>query len=103
MYLLILFIQFIELSIASLIFILRKYSLVKLISLELSSLTIFPLGDLSRRINEINDNGKFIILVCETGGSSPSAGETLKKEGYKDIYILRGGINQWKMDNLPLV
>ena len=50
-----------------------------------------------------SDNGKSIILVCETGGSSPSAGETLKKEGYKDIYILRGGINQWKMDNLPLV
>ena len=54
-------------------------------------------------INEINDNEKSIILVCETGGSSPNAGETLKKEGYKDIYILRGGINQWKMDNLPLV
>ena len=62
-----------------------------------------PLGDLLRRINEINHNEKSIILVCETGGSSPNAGETLKKEGYKDIYILRGGINQWKMDNLPLV
>ena len=37
MYLLILFIQFIELSIASLIFILRKHSFVKLISLELSA------------------------------------------------------------------
>ena len=62
-----------------------------------------PLGDLPRRINEINHNEKSIILVCETGGSSPNAGETLKKEGYEDIYILRGGINQWKMDNLPLV
>ncbi len=61
-----------------------------------------PLSDLSRRINEIN-NEKSIILVCETGSSSPNAGEILKKEGYKDIYILRGGINQWKMDNLPLV
>ena len=61
-----------------------------------------PLVDLSRRINEINDNEKSIILVCETGGSSPNAGETLKKEGFKDIFILRGGINQWKMDNLPL-
>ena len=38
-----------------------------------------PLGDLSRRINEINDNEKSIILVCETGGSSPNAGETLKE------------------------
>ena len=62
-----------------------------------------PLNDLSRRINEINNNEKSIILVCEMGSSSPNAGETLKKEGYKDIFILRGGINQWKMDNLPLV
>ena len=62
-----------------------------------------PLNDLPRRINEINNNEKSIILVCEMGSSSPNAGETLKKEGHKDIFILRGGINQWKMDNLPLV
>ena len=62
-----------------------------------------PLKDLSRRTNEIDHNEKSIILVCETGSASTNAGETLKKEGYKDIYILRGGINQWKVDNLPLV
>jgi len=62
-----------------------------------------PLKDLSRRTNEIDHNEKSIILVCETGSASTSAGETLKKEGYKDICILRGGINQWKVDNLPLV
>ena len=43
------------------------------------------------------------MLVCETGSSSTNAGETLKKEGLKDIFILRGGINEWKMSNLPLV
>ena len=62
-----------------------------------------PLNDVSRRSNEIISSTKSIVLVCETGSSSTSAGETLKKEGLKDIFILRGGINEWKMSNLPLV
>ena len=75
----------------------------KVLTDDVADLALGLMISLSRRINEINHNEKSIILVCETGGSSPNAGETLKKEGYKDIYILRGGINQWKMDNLPLV
>ena len=62
-----------------------------------------PLNDISRRSNEIISSTKSIVLVCETGSSSTNAGETLKKEGLKDIFILRGGINEWKMSNLPLV
>ena len=62
-----------------------------------------PLNDVSRRSNEIINSTKSLVLVCETGSSSTNAGETLKKEGLKDIFILRGGINEWKMSNLPLV
>ena len=62
-----------------------------------------PLNDVSRRSNEIISSTKSIVLVCEAGSSSTNAGETLKKEGLKDIFILRGGINEWKMSNLPLV
>ena len=62
-----------------------------------------PVNDVSRRSNEIISSSKSIVLVCETGSSSTNAGETLKKEGLKDIFILRGGINEWKMSNLPLV
>ena len=40
---------------------------------------------------------------CETGGASTNAGENLKKEGIEKILILKGGINEWKMSNLPLV
>ena len=62
-----------------------------------------PFADLSRRSNEINKNDKLIILVCETGSVSPNAGEALAKEGFENICILKGRINQWKIDNLPLV
>ena len=62
-----------------------------------------PVNDVSRRSNEIINSTKSVVLVCETGSSSTNAGETLKKEGLKEIFILRGGINEWKMSNLPLV
>ena len=62
-----------------------------------------PVNDVSRRSNEIINSTKSVVLVCEMGSSSANAGETLKKEGLKDIFILRGGINEWKMNNLPLV
>ena len=62
-----------------------------------------PVNDVSRRSNEIINSTKSVVLVCETGSSSTNAGETLKQEGLKDIFILRGGINEWKMNNLPLV
>ena len=62
-----------------------------------------PVNDVSRRSNEIINSTKSVVLVCEMGSSSTNAGEILKKEGLKDIFILKGGINEWKMNNLPLV
>ena len=62
-----------------------------------------PSKDLLRRSNEINNNDKSIVLVCESGNVSKNAGETLKKEGFENVCTLKGGINEWKMCNLPLV
>ena len=62
-----------------------------------------PYVNLNKRSNEIPQNKEAIILVCEMGSVSPNAGEILMKEGYKDLLILRGGINEWKLQNLPLV
>ena len=67
-----------------------------------SSINI-PIKDISRRSNELVHLDKSIVLVCETGGVSSNAGETLKKEGIEKIFILKGGINEWRMSNLPLV
>ena len=63
-----------------------------------SSISV-PAKDISRRSNELVKTDKSIVLVCETGGASTNAGETLKKEGLEKILILKGGINEWKMSN----
>ena len=62
-----------------------------------------PFNNLSKRFSEIPENNKSIVLVCDMGNVSPNAGELLKKEGYKDLLILRGGVNEWKLQNLPLI
>ena len=62
-----------------------------------------PSSEISRRLNEIKKDDKFIVLVCDMGSVSPNAGEILKKEGFENTCILKGGINQWRMDNLPLI
>ncbi len=62
-----------------------------------------PFNNLSQRFNEIPEYNKPIVLVCDMGNVSPNAGELLKKEGYKDLLILRGGVNEWKLQNLPLI
>ncbi len=63
-----------------------------------------PYDQLNNRFNELNnDEHKPIILICDLGNQSPSAGELLQKEGFANTLILSGGINQWTMDNLPLV
>ena len=62
-----------------------------------------PLINLNQRSNEIPQNKESVILVCEMGSVSPNAGEILMKEGYKDLLILKGGINEWRIQNLPLV
>ena len=63
-----------------------------------------PYDQLNNRLNELNnDEHKPIILICDLGNQSPSAGELLQKEGFANTLILSGGLNQWTMDNLPLV
>ena len=63
-----------------------------------------PYDQLNNRLNELNnDEHKPIILICDLGNQSPSAGELLQKEGFANTLILSGGINQWTMDHLPLV
>ena len=62
-----------------------------------------PFNNLSNRTNEINQQDKSIILICDMGSVSPNAGEILKKEGFPNVLILKGGINEWRMQNLPLV
>jgi len=53
-----------------------------------------PLSDLENRIDEL-DSSKAIIVYCQSGGRSRTAGETLAQRGFI-VYNMEGGINAWR-------
>ena len=63
-----------------------------------------PYADIEDRLHEIKlQEGKSLVLICDSGSQSANAGEVLNKSGYQNTVILSGGIGGWKLDNLPLV
>ena len=45
---------------------------------------------------------KPVIVVCETGARAETAASKLVKAGFKQVYLLRGGLTQWRAGNLPV-
>ena len=43
-----------------------------------------------------------IIISCRSGAQSSQASRQLKKQGFEEVYNLRGGILAWQNANLPL-
>ena len=62
-----------------------------------------PLSKLSGELARIkHDKQKPVVMVCASGSRSNRACSMLTKDGYSDVYNLRGGIMAWKNANLPL-
>lgn len=45
---------------------------------------------------------KPVILVCADGYHSPGIGAKLQNEKFEHVFALRGGINGWQSEDLPL-
>jgi rhodanese-related sulfurtransferase len=45
---------------------------------------------------------KPIVISCRSGSQSSAACQKLRKEGFEEVYNLRGGILAWESANLPL-
>lgn len=62
-----------------------------------------PLGELSGRLTEISAFQALpVIVVCKTDKHSASAASALSEAGFGDVSVLRGGMEQWKRDGLPI-
>ncbi|MGQ0621231.1 MAG: rhodanese-like domain-containing protein [Panacagrimonas sp.] len=62
-----------------------------------------PLAKLDERVNELGkDKTRPVLLYCALGGSSGEAATKLRKLGFAEAYPLRGGLNAWLQNNLPV-
>lgn len=62
-----------------------------------------PVGDLGDRLTEINAlTERPVILVCRTDKRSAKAAVLLREAGFRDVRVLRGGMERWNHDGLPV-
>lgn len=62
-----------------------------------------PLGQLSGRLKELEKfKKKPIVVGCRSGHRSASACATLKKNGFEEVYNLKGGIIAWEQAMMPV-
>lgn len=53
-----------------------------------------PLGELEEKVNEL-DKEKEIFVICRTGNRSDLACKQLEDQGFKHIYNVIPGMNEW--------
>ena len=62
------------------------------------------LSVLKQRLEELQEYiEKPVIAYCKAGNRSTQACEILKKNNFSNVMSLKGGLEAWKMDNLPVV
>lgn len=57
--------------------------------------------DFKARILKL-DSTQTIYVYCQAGIRSAKAGNILGKAGFKNVFCLKGGIDQWEENKLPL-
>ena len=55
-------------------------------------------GSLFKRFKD-----KVVIMCCESGMRSSAAARVLQAQGFTKVVNLRGGVQAWRTENLPLV
>jgi rhodanese-related sulfurtransferase len=61
------------------------------------------LGEIPQRLSEIDRHKtEAIVLVCKTQMRSAKAAAILTGSGFRDVQVLRGGMEQWNRNDLPV-
>ena len=63
-----------------------------------------PLGKLADDLSKITDHkNKPVLIACQTGTRAASAGKTLTKAGFEQVFVITGGMEAWESDyKLPV-
>jgi len=63
-----------------------------------------PSADLSQSVETLKKyREKPVLTCCETGMTASAAARTLREQGFSKVASLRGGLQAWRAESLPLV
>jgi rhodanese-related sulfurtransferase len=68
---------------------------------SLPGATLIPFWDFAKGRFELPKD-KPILLVCAVGGRSLACGQILASKGYREVYNLKGGLDAWAEQRVPL-
>ncbi len=62
-----------------------------------------PLDEFEQKISKLDKfKEKPIVISCATGQTASKAGAILRKNDFTRVHALKGGIDAWGQENLPL-
>ncbi|MBT8142387.1 MAG: rhodanese-like domain-containing protein [Gammaproteobacteria bacterium] len=61
-----------------------------------------PAGNVGDAVKKISDKDQGVIVCCENGIQASRVASVLVKDGYANVSILRGGLQAWVDDKLPI-
>lgn len=63
-----------------------------------------PVGKLADRLHELDrSKDTEIVLVCRTDRRSGASSSMLRKAGFRNVQVLRGGMERWNQEKRPVV
>jgi rhodanese-related sulfurtransferase len=63
-----------------------------------------PAAEIASRADSLKKyKEKPVVVYCDNGLASAGAARALRNQGFTKVATLRGGLQGWKQDNLPLV
>ncbi len=64
--------------------------------------THIPMSNVKRKLSTLNTNHP-VLVYCRSGNRSAHISSMLTKNGFNQVYNLKGGFNAWVKANLPIV
>ena len=62
-----------------------------------------PMAELDARAVELDKfREQALVLACKSGAEAAAAAARLAKQGFRQLFVLKGGIAAWKQDQFPL-
>jgi len=68
---------------------------------SLPGATLIPFWDFAKGRYDLPKD-KPILLICAVGGRSLACGQLLAAQGYREVYNLKGGLDAWAGQRVPL-